>query len=68
LFQRHWDGSFWLYEGGTPDLDTTAGADLAGMTLLDPFPKVGGLLQGSIGGDYDTNAIHFFAVNLIWKF
>jgi long-chain fatty acid transport protein len=28
----------------------------------------GGPLQGSLKGDYDTNAIHFFAVNLIWKF
>jgi long-chain fatty acid transport protein len=25
-------------------------------------------LQGPLKGDYDTNAIHFFAVNLIWKF
>ena len=28
----------------------------------------GGPLQGPFKGDYDTNAIHFFAVNLIWKF
>ena len=28
----------------------------------------GGLLQGPLKGEYDTNAIHFFAVNLIWKF
>jgi long-chain fatty acid transport protein len=28
----------------------------------------GGPLQGPLKGDYDTNAIHFFAVNLIWKF
>ena len=28
----------------------------------------GGQLQGPLKGDYDTNAIHFFAVNLIWKF
>lgn len=28
----------------------------------------GGPLQGSLKGEYDTNLIHFFAVNLIWKF
>jgi long-chain fatty acid transport protein len=28
----------------------------------------GGALQGPLKGKYDTNAIHFFAVNLIWKF
>jgi long-chain fatty acid transport protein len=28
----------------------------------------GGPLQGPLKGEYDTNAIHFFAVNLIWKF
>jgi len=28
----------------------------------------GGLLQGSLQGDYSTNIIHFFAVNLIWRF
>jgi long-chain fatty acid transport protein len=28
----------------------------------------GGPLQGSLKGKYGTNAIHFFAVNLIWKF
>jgi long-chain fatty acid transport protein len=28
----------------------------------------GGPLQRPLKGDYDTNAIHFFAVNLIWKF
>ena len=28
----------------------------------------GGPLQGPFKGDYDPNAIHFFAVNLIWKF
>ncbi len=30
--------------------------------------QAGGPLQGSLKGDYGTNAIHFFAVNLIWKF
>ena len=28
----------------------------------------GGPLQGSLKGEYDTNEIHFFAVNLGWKF
>jgi hypothetical protein len=28
----------------------------------------GGPLQGPLKGKYDTNATHFFAVNLIWKF
>jgi long-chain fatty acid transport protein len=27
----------------------------------------GGPFQGPLTGEYDTNAIHFFAVNLIWK-
>jgi opacity protein-like surface antigen len=28
----------------------------------------GGPLPSLLKGEYDTNAIHFFAVNLIWKF
>ena len=28
----------------------------------------GGPLQGPLKGDYGTNAIHLFAVNVIWKF
>jgi long-chain fatty acid transport protein len=28
----------------------------------------GGPLQGPLKGDYDPNVIHFFAVNVIWKF
>jgi hypothetical protein len=28
----------------------------------------GGPLQGPLKGEYDPNAIHFLAVNLIWKF
>jgi len=28
----------------------------------------GGPLQGPLKGEYDTNVIHFLAVNLIWKF
>jgi hypothetical protein len=27
----------------------------------------GAPLQGDLKGEYDSNAIHFFAVNLIWK-
>jgi long-chain fatty acid transport protein len=37
----------------------------AGKAKID---QEGGNLQGSLKGDYDPNAIHFFAVNLIWKF
>jgi hypothetical protein len=37
----------------------------AGKAEID---QEGGPLQGSLKGEYDTNAIHFFAVNLIWKF
>jgi len=37
----------------------------AGEAEID---QEGGLLQGPLKGDYDPNAIHFFAVNLIWKF
>jgi len=27
-----------------------------------------GPFQGPLKDEYDTNTIHFFAVNLIWKF
>jgi long-chain fatty acid transport protein len=37
----------------------------AGDAKID---QEGGPLQGPLKGDYDTNVIHFFAVNLIWKF
>jgi long-chain fatty acid transport protein len=37
----------------------------AGEAEID---QEGGPLQGSLKGEYDTNAIQFFAVNLIWKF
>jgi long-chain fatty acid transport protein len=37
----------------------------AGEAEID---QAGGPLQGPLKGDYDTNVIHFFAVNLIWKF
>jgi long-chain fatty acid transport protein len=37
----------------------------AGEAEID---QEGGPLQGSLKGDYDPNAIHFFAFNLIWKF
>jgi long-chain fatty acid transport protein len=36
-----------------------------GETEID---QTGGPLQGSLKDDYDPNVIHFFAVNLIWKF
>lgn len=37
----------------------------AGNAEID---QTGGALQGALKGDYDPNVIHFFAVNLIWKF
>jgi len=37
----------------------------AGEAKID---QEGGPLQGPLKGEYDPNAIHFFAVNLIWKF
>jgi long-chain fatty acid transport protein len=37
----------------------------AGKAKID---QAGGPLQGPLKGEYDTNKIHFFAVNLIWKF
>jgi long-chain fatty acid transport protein len=49
--------------------DVTVGAAYeyldAGKAEID---QEGGPLQGDLKGDYSTNAIHFFAVNLIWKF
>ena len=49
--------------------DVTVGAAYeyldAGEAEID---QDGGPLQGPLKGEYDTNAIHFFAVNLIWKF
>ena len=49
--------------------DVTVGAAYeyldAGKAEID---QEGGPLQGPLKGDFDTNAIHFFAVNLIWKF
>lgn len=37
----------------------------AGEAEID---QEGGPLQGPLKGEYDPNEIHFFAVNLIWKF
>ena len=37
----------------------------AGETEID---QDGGSLPSPLKGEYDTNAIHFFAVNLIWMF
>ena len=36
----------------------------AGEAKID---QKGGSLQGTLKGEYDPNAIQFFAVNLIWK-
>ena len=49
--------------------DVTVGAAYEYLDAGDAeIDQKGGPLQGSLKGDYDTNAIHFFAVNLIWKF
>ncbi|MGD9306017.1 MAG: outer membrane protein transport protein [Desulfobacterales bacterium] len=49
--------------------DVTVGAAYEYLDAGDAeIDQEGGPLQGSLKGDYDTNAIHFFAVNLIWKF
>lgn len=49
--------------------DVTLGAAYEYVDLGDAeIDQEGGPLQGPLKGEYDTNAIHFFAVNLIWKF
>jgi long-chain fatty acid transport protein len=49
--------------------DVTVGAAYQYMDAGDAeIDQEGGPLQGPLKGEYDTNAIHFFAVNLIWKF
>ena len=49
--------------------DVTLGAAYeyldAGEAEID---QAGGPLQGPLKGKYETNAIHFFAANLIWRF
>ena len=47
----------------------TVGVDYEYADLRDAeIEQDGGPLQGPLKGEYDTFAIHFFAVNLIWKF
>ena len=49
--------------------DVTLGAAYEYLDAGDAeIDQEGGPLNGPLKGDYDTNAIHFFAVNLIWKF
>ncbi len=49
--------------------DLTVGAAYEYADLGEAeIKQTGGPLQGPLVGDYDTNVIHFFAVNLIWKF
>jgi long-chain fatty acid transport protein len=49
--------------------DLTLGAAYEYLDAGDAeIDQEGGPLQGTLKGEYDTNAIHFFAVNLIWKF
>jgi long-chain fatty acid transport protein len=49
--------------------DVTVGAAYEYLDAGDAeIDQQGGPLQGSLKGEYDPNVIHFFAVNLIWKF
>jgi long-chain fatty acid transport protein len=49
--------------------DVTLGAAYQYMDAGDAkIDQEGGPLQGPLKGKYDTNEIHFFAVNLSWKF
>jgi long-chain fatty acid transport protein len=49
--------------------DVTVGVAYEYADLGDAeIDQEGGPLQGPLKGEYDTFAIHFFAVNLIWKF
>jgi long-chain fatty acid transport protein len=49
--------------------DMTVGVAYEYADLGDAeIDQEGGPLQGPLKGEYDTFAIHFFAVNLIWKF
>ena len=49
--------------------DVTVGAAYEYMDAGEAeIKQTGGPLQGPLIGEYDTNVIHFFAVNLIWKF
>lgn len=51
------------------DYDDTLGAAYEYLDAGDAeINQEGGPLQGPLKGDCDTNAIHFFAVNPIWKF
>jgi hypothetical protein len=46
--------------------DLTLG--LAYACLYAGIGQQGGPLQGDLKGDYETNAIHFMTVNVIWRF
>jgi len=49
--------------------DVTLGVAYEYMDAGDAeINQEGGALQGPLKGNYETNEIHFFAVNLIWKF
>ena len=49
--------------------DVTVGAAYEYLDAGDAeIDQDGRPLQGPLKGEYDANAIHFFAVNLIWKF
>jgi len=49
--------------------DMTVGAAYEYLDAGDAeIDQEGGPLNGPLKGEYDTNAMHFFAVNLIWKY
>jgi long-chain fatty acid transport protein len=49
--------------------DVTVGVAYEYLDLGEAeIDQSGGPLQGPLKGEYDPNAIHFFAFNLIWKF
>ena len=49
--------------------DVTVGAAYQYMDAGDAeIDQAGGPLQGPLKGDYGTNELHFFAVNMVWKF
>jgi long-chain fatty acid transport protein len=49
--------------------DLTVGAAYTFLDLGDANVDLsGGTLSGSLKGKYETNHIHFFNLNLIWRF
>jgi long-chain fatty acid transport protein len=49
--------------------DVTLGLAYENLDAGDAgIDQEGGPLQGDLKGEYETNAIHFMAVNVIWRF